>query len=110
MSTIEQILFMVTLHTIADYPLQGDFLANIKGKNFFLLYVHAFMWAGVIYFGLRYLGMASPWEFGALFVVHAAIDKWKCSMPDKSKSLTTYLYIDQALHLVQILLSMYVLR
>ena len=30
------------------------------------------------------------------------IDKWKCSRKDKSKALTTDLYIDQALHMVQI--------
>lgn len=110
MTNIEAIILMLTLHCIADYPLQGDFLANIKGKNFFLLMVHSFIWSGVIYFGLKYLGMASPWEFFALFIVHAAIDKWKCNRPDKTKSLTGDLYIDQAAHLVQILLSMYVLK
>lgn len=104
---MEAIIIMFTLHLIADYPMQGDFLANIKGKNFFLLLCHSFMWAGIIYFGLKYLGMAEPWEFWCLGIVHAAIDKWKCMRPDKSKALTTDLYIDQALHGVQIAAAMY---
>lgn len=105
---MEAIAIMITLHLIADFPAQGDFLANIKGSNTYLLLCHSFMWAGIIYFGLMYLGMASPWEFYFLAIVHAAIDKWKCSRPDKSKALTTDLYIDQSLHAVQILVAMYV--
>lgn len=110
MTHFEAIIFMLTLHCIADYPLQGDFLANIKGKNFFLLMVHSFIWSGVVYFGLKFLGMASPWEFVALNFVHTVVDKWKCSRPDKTKALTTDLYLDQAAHVAQILLSMYVLQ
>ena len=65
---LEAIAIMLTLHLIADYPMQGDFLANIKGQNFFLLLCHSFMWAGIVYFGLMYLGMATPWEFYFLAV------------------------------------------
>jgi len=98
---------MLTLHLVADFPMQGDFLANIKGKNFFLLLCHSFMWAGIIYFGLKCFGLADPWEFWFLGIVHAAIDKWKCSRKDKTKALTTHLYIDQALHFLQIIAAMY---
>ena len=110
MNNLNALILMGTLHCIADYPLQGDFLANIKGKNFFLLLVHSFIWSGIVYLGLLHLGMATPYEFAVLFVVHAAIDKWKCNRPDKTKALTTDLYWDQAAHAVQILVSMYVLK
>jgi len=104
----EAIIVLVTLHTIADYPMQGDFLANIKGKNFFLLMVHSWMWSGIIYFGLMYFGLAQPYDFLQLFIVHTMIDKWKCNRPDKSKALTTDLYIDQAAHMAQITVAVLV--
>jgi len=106
----EAIISLITIHLLADYPLQGDFLAKAKSSNTFLLYVHSFMWAGMIYWGLDYYGLASPYEYLYLGFVHANIDKWKCARKDKSKSLTTYLYIDQAAHMVQIALSIWVLK
>lgn len=100
---IYSIVLLVTLHCLADYPLQGDFLANFKGKNRFLLFIHSFIWAGMIYMGLHHLGFANEtWHFPFLLGAHYLIDDWKCKRPDKSKALTTDLYIDQALHMVQI--------
>lgn len=102
---IEMIIVFVTLHAIADYPMQGDFLANIKGKNLFLLLVHAWIWSGLIYMGLMYYGLDSPLDFAQLFILHTIIDKIKCSMPDKTKALTRDLYFDQAAHMVQIIIA-----
>lgn len=92
----------LTLHCLADYPLQGEFLANVKATNTFLLAVHCAIWAGLIWAGFRYLGFNSQYIFPYLFAGHFAIDLWKCTRQDKTKALTTYLYIDQALHAVQI--------
>ena len=95
-------------HCLADYPLQGDFLANIKGKNTFLLMIHSAIWACIIWSILNYHGLASTFvEFFVLFIWHMVIDKWKCSRPDKTKALTTDLYIDQAAHATQILVSVF---
>jgi hypothetical protein len=104
---INAFILLLTIHCIADYPLQGDFLANVKGKNFFLLCIHAFIWAGMVYAGFMYLGVKDPQCFAFLFIGHVMIDKWKCSRPDKSKALTTDLYWDQLGHLIQILVVMW---
>ncbi len=99
---LEMIFVFFTLHCIADYPLQGDFLASFKGKNWFILFIHASIWSGVIYMGLMYYGIASPPKYLLLLLGHMMIDKWKCMREDKSKALTTDLYIDQVLHMVQL--------
>ena len=101
---INDLILLLTVHCLADYPLQGDFLANTKGKNFFLLLVHAFIWSGMVYVTFNHLGINNPWWFLFLFVGHVLIDKWKCDRPDKSKALTTDLYLDQLGHFVQILI------
>lgn len=105
---INSLIVLLTAHCIADYPLQGEFLANFKGKNLFLLFVHSFIWAGVIYFALHLLKgtTATEWKFVFLLLGHMTIDKWKCSRKDKSRALTTDLYIDQFLHLLQIVIVM----
>lgn len=95
------IMFLV-LHCIADYPLQGDFLANFKGKNDFILLVHSIIWAGIISFGFLYVGKQIEVIFPLLLVGHFFIDRWKSRKTDKTNALTKDLYIDQALHAVQI--------
>ncbi len=102
MNFINCVFLLATLHCVADYPLQGDFLANFKGKNNFILFVHSIIWSGVLWSGLFFLGRESVLIFPFLLIGHFFIDKWKCNRVDKSKALTTDLYIDQFLHMVQI--------
>ena len=97
------ILFLLTLHYIADYPLQGDFLGTMKGKYDYLLFVHCFIWAGVVGFGLYLIGTLVLWKYLFLFIGHFVIDRWKCRQEDKTHALTKHLWIDQGLHAVQIL-------
>jgi hypothetical protein len=97
-------MFLV-LHCIADYPLQGDFLANFKGKNDFVLLVHSIIWSGVVSFGFLYIGKQIEVIFPVLLVGHFFIDRWKSKKIDKTNktnALTKDLYIDQALHAIQI--------
>jgi len=54
---ITTLFFLIALHFIADFPLQGEFLANMKGKFDYLLFSHAFMWSGVISAGLIYFSL-----------------------------------------------------
>jgi len=93
---------MLTLHVIGDYALQSDFLASQKGKNFFLLFIHAWIWSGILYGGLFFLGLATPVKFLFLLSGHMVIDKIKCMQRDKGKALTIHLYLDQLAHIVQI--------
>lgn len=88
-------LMMCFGHCLADYPLQGEFLA--KGKNFknpipgypwyTLMAVHCFLHAGFVYLITGSLPLAL-----AEFVVHFWIDCRKC---DNSISFN----YDQFLHI-----------
>lgn len=99
---MEKIYVFLFLHALADYPLQGDFLAQFKGKNWIAMIAHCLIWSGVIFAGLKFYGLDKSWSFPFLFLGHMAIDKWKCSRSGNGKELTSDLAIDQTLHFVQI--------
>ena len=101
------LLTLFYLHFIADFPLQGEFLANFKGKNDYILFSHCVIWSGSISIGLFILGLFAPWKLVMLLVGHFIIDRWKARKIDKTFSLTKDLYIDQFLHLIQIVICWY---
>ena len=102
-----ELLFLVGLHFIGDYVLQNDFLAKNKGDNEFLLAVHCYLWTSIICAGLLLLGKFTIASSVFLFIGHFIIDRKKAKRKDKSKALTTDLYIDQALHLIQLIMVLY---
>ncbi len=91
---------MCVAHLLYDFHWQGPFISEMKGKNAFLLAVHAVTWAGLmcvvlIYSGAKFL----PWYPYFLGLTHLFIDAWKCRQK-RFDPLGKALYIDQALHLV----------
>lgn len=115
---------------VLDYPLQGSFLAEWKQKNNYILFVHCAIWALGLSIVLLPLGLFAWWKVIMLLVGHFIIDYWKCrrlykKWPLTNKSITSIeydgsakkiteekqplisdinsLYIDQALHVIQIL-------
>jgi len=61
------------------------------------------LYAFVLTLGLWLSGV--PWHsllFAGLTILttHYLIDSWKCSIKDKSKTLTMDLYVDQGCHIV----------
>ena len=101
---IETLFFLIFLHYLGDFPFQGAYLAENKGKNDYLLLAHSFIWAGTISAGLLYFGMFALWS--ALFLVsgHFVIDRWKAR---KTSSGNLVFLIDQFLHLIQIIIVMF---
>jgi hypothetical protein len=95
---LNSLLVLIGAHYIADYPLQGEFLAQTKGKYWYSLLAHSVIYTFVIGICLYILGSYSIWK--ALFILssHMIIDCKKAKARDKQKALTTYLYIDQGLH------------
>jgi len=75
------LLLLLAGHALADYPLQGDFLAKAKNRLSPLpgvpwyhgLFPHAAIHAGVVALvtGIWWLGVAE-------FIIHAATDDAKC--------------------------------
>jgi len=48
----------------------------------------------------KLLGVFLIWKFAVLFISHYIIDYIKATAKNKEKSLTSYLYIDQSLHIM----------
>jgi len=114
------ILYFANL--ILDYPLQGTFLANFKSKNNYILFVHCAIWALGISIVLLPLGLFAWWKVIMLLVGHFIIDYWKChrlyikknidenqiprNSGEPTKADFNALYIDQGLHVLQILVCL----
>lgn len=90
---------------VLDYPLQDEFTKNNKHKYNYVLFVHSAIWGIGLSLVLQHLGMLMAWHIPMLVAGHFAIDYWKCHRLYKCKDETA-LYIDQALHVGQILLCM----
>ena len=101
--------WLLFAHLLADYPLQGDFLANMKGKNNIVLLTHAGIWTGTICTALKLLGYhLVPWMVICLFVVHAVADLLKARKLlwyRNMDALKEGLLIDQGIHILQILFA-----
>lgn len=101
------ILYMCNL--IPDYPLQGTFLAEFKAKNNYILFVHCAIWAFGLSIVLMPLGLFAWWKVVMLLIGHFVIDYWKCrGLYKKFPKCSDWnaLYIDQALHVIQVALCL----
>lgn len=95
MASFLTILFWLTVgHSLADYPLQGDFLANGKNRNTpigRLFWPHALFAHSMVHAGFVALFTGSIELGAAEALVHAVTDFLKC---DDRISLR----VDQAVH------------
>ena len=105
---MKELLILYVANFILDYPLQGTFLAEFKSKNNYILFVHCAIWALGLSVVLMPLGLFAWWKVIMLLVGHIAIDYWKCRGLYKKWNIKdwTSLYIDQSLHVVQVLLCL----
>ena len=97
---MENILWLLLAHYICDYPLQGDFLAQTKSKYWYSLLVHSIIYGLGLALVLKFLGAFAIWKVVFLITSHLIIDYKKAHAKNKDLALTTYLYIDQSLHLL----------
>ena len=92
---------------LADYPLQGAFLAEMKGKNGIILATHAGIWTGTVLIAAHLIGYSVDLsDVFILFVVHAGADYLKARplwFYKKLNPLGWGLAIDQLIHVVQII-------
>lgn len=89
------LFWLVWGHFVADYPLQGDFLATAKDRNTAvgaIFWRHALMAHSMIHAGFVALFTGSIWLAYCEAIVHAYTDHAKCQ---KRISLDT----DQAVHI-----------
>ncbi|WP_243299135.1 DUF3307 domain-containing protein [Bacillus litorisediminis] len=104
------LLIFLFAHLLADYPLQGEFLATMKGKNVIALFSHAGIWTGCIALTGHLLGFDVGYiDIASLFIVHTVADYLKVANKlwyKKLDSLKGGLLCDQLIHVGQILLFM----
>lgn len=107
----ENLIILFICHLFGDFVFQSDFLAKYKGINDYIMFIHCCIWSGVVFSGLWFVSYNTGiGTFLSLVISHYIIDKWKCSLEDKTKALTTDLYVDQALHGLIIILIYLILR
>lgn len=94
---------LITVHLLYDFHWQGPFISEAKGKYNFILAVHALTWTLLLCGVLYYFHHFAPWMMVFLFVSHAVTDYWKSHQP-KDEAHFWLIYVDQGLHLLQILL------
>ena len=101
-------LILYFCNLVLDYPLQDEFLKKYKCENNYALFVHCAIWALGLSIVLMPLGLFTWWKVIMLLVGHFVIDYWKCRGLYKKWNIKdwTSLYIDQLLHIVQILLCL----
>lgn len=104
-------LTFMFVHLLADYPLQGDFLAKNKGRNLHALVSHAGIWTGMIVFAAVLAGYdIDLLDITLLFIVHALADYLKANKLLWYKNLDSFkggLTVDQLIHVGQIVLLIY---
>ena len=119
-------LFLYFISLVLDFSFQTPFMSEYKSKSDYVLFAHCAIWGLGIWFALIPFGLAAWWKLIMLVGGHFIIDRWKCRehyklWPTKkvpfSQITNTYhrdpiisdmgsLYIDQALHVGQILLCL----
>lgn len=104
------LLVLIFAHLLADYPLQGEFLATTKGNNIISLVSHAGIWTGTILTAVHLLGYRVNFnDVIFLFVIHAIADYCKAKpigIYNRLDALKGGLLFDQSIHLMQILVLM----
>jgi len=97
------ILWLLFAHYIGDTALQSRWQADNKAKSWYVLLCHCMIWAGLVCVALEYIGILVLWKAVFLIGGHFVIDTWKCSKP-KSLENKWMMYVDQASHLVQLVI------
>jgi len=106
---MNNLLAIISLHYIADWGLQSQFVSLNKGKYWEIMFSHCMVWAGAISLGLMYLNIFTWWKFLILFVGHYAMDSYKCKSITNvcsenqkyEKHNRSLLRMDQGFHLLQ---------
>ena len=95
----DALLFVVFGHFIGDWALQNPWVAENKGKYWYVLFAHCMIWTGVIATVLYHFDILTLWKVLLLLVGHFILDYTKCL----TKSWWC-IYPDQLGHIAQCLI------
>lgn len=94
----ELLFFMVVAHCLTDMN-QPSFLAKNKNRKPVIMFFHTFMVSGAVAIPMYLFGVFNVVYIGILIGSHMIIDQWKSGTPKDDEHLF-YIYIDQGLHLL----------
>ncbi len=96
-------LHMMLVHLLVDVHWQNGALYAGKKKHILYLFIHAFTWGLGIWIVGYWLAGFALWKLAVLTVSHAISDYWKCRVQITDETFYAT-YIDQAIHLLSIVL------
>ncbi|HUS50148.1 MAG TPA: DUF3307 domain-containing protein [Candidatus Paceibacterota bacterium] len=99
---LETIFLLWFAHCIGDMVLQSSFMSEYKGKFWYPMFSHVFIWTMCISLVLNYFEIFTYWKFGFLFIGHWLMDKWKSNTP-RDDAHRWCMYVDQGWHFIQII-------
>ena len=94
------LIIIIFTHYLLDYPLQGDFLAKTKSEYWYSLLAHSLIYGLGMAICFNIIGCFEMWKVFVLVITHIIIDYMKSNAKNKEKALTSYLYVDQGLHIL----------
>jgi len=99
----ELIFWLFVGHFLGDYILQTDYIAKNKCSDWYIMFIHCFLYTAVIVFILIALGLTNRiWLMGwIVFGSHVPLDIAKCQGLWPAKYA---LAIDQIAHLIILLI------
>lgn len=101
MNNIIVFMFLALAHFLYDFHWQGPYIAEMKGKCDFHLFVHALTWTLLICTILYFCQGLFFWNFLFLLITHFFIDRFKARSQNQSKLV--YLILDQVCHILTII-------
>lgn len=96
-------IWLLFAHHLADVAFQPSWLIKNKSEHWWSIYEHCMIWTGVISLTLLLLDRFSYWDIPILLGGHFIIDFIKYRYFKEWK----WIYLDQALHYLQILIVYY---
>lgn len=105
LNELATILFVLTVvHFLYDWHIQG-WLGEAKRKYKIAMHVHCITWALVLTSVLFYFNFPNLLiTFIFLWVTHYFVDTWKIRKPEYMRDSSIVILIDQAAHLLTVLL------
>ena len=98
-------IWLIFAHFIADWSMQPEWIAQNKGKYWFVMFAHCMVWTACICIALEYCGLFAYWKVLFLFIGHYLCDSWKCKeyavIPFCKQESNLIMYVDQLFHLFQ---------
>ena len=93
-------IWLVFAHFIGDFALQSSWMAENKGRYWYVMLSHSMIWAGCVSIALQYLDLFHIWKVVFLVILHMFCDFLKVSKTKDWK----YIYPDQIFHFIQLLI------